>query len=44
MEKIPRRLYTNEYKEHVARLVASDGLRLTEAARRLSISPKTLAN
>ena len=44
MEKIPRRLYTQEFKDEAAQLVVNGGLGLTEAARRLSISVKTLAN
>lgn len=44
MEKIPRRVYTKEFKEEAAQLVLRDGLGVTEAARRLSISMKTLAN
>ena len=44
MEKIPRRMYTKEFKEEAAQLVIVGGLGLTEAARRLSISVKTLAN
>ena len=44
MEKLPRRMYTKEFKEEAAQLVLSGGLGLTEAARRLSISVKTLAN
>ena len=44
MEKIPKRVYTKEFKEQAAQLVVSDGLGLTEAARRLSISGKTLTN
>ena len=44
MEKIPKRVYTKEFKEEAAQLVLRDGLGLTEAARRLSISMKTLAN
>jgi transposase len=44
MEKIPKRVYTAEFKNQAAQLVVSEGLGLTEAARRLSISPKTLAN
>ena len=44
MEKIPRRLYTKEFKDEAAQLVVNGGLGLTEAARRLSISVKTLAN
>jgi len=44
MEKIPKRIYTKEFKEEAAQLVLRDGLGPTEAARRLSISMKTLAN
>jgi transposase len=44
MEKIPRRVYTKEFKDEAAQLVVNGGLGLTEAARRLSISVKTLAN
>ena len=44
MEKISRRLYTTEFKEQAAQLVVRDGLGLTEAARRLSISVKTLSH
>ena len=44
MEKLPRRMYTKEFKEEAAQLVLVGGLGLTDAARRLSISVKTLAN
>ena len=44
MEKIPKRVYTKEFKEQAARLVVHEGVGLTDAARRLSISVKTLAN
>ena len=44
MEKIPRRMYTKEFKDEAAQLVLVGGMGLTEAARRLSISVKTLAN
>ena len=44
MKKIPRRMYTKEFKEEAAQWVLVGGLGLTEAARRLSISVKTLAN
>ena len=44
MDKIPKRVYTKEFKEEAAELVLREGLGLTEAARRLSISMKTLAN
>ena len=35
MEKIPRRMYTKEFKDEAAQLVLVGGLGLTEAARRL---------
>jgi len=44
MERIPKRVYTKEFKEEAAQLVLRDGLGQTEAARRLSISVKTLSN
>lgn len=44
MEKIPRQLYTKEFREQAARLVLEERLSVPEAARRLSMSPKTLAN
>ena len=37
-------MYTKEFKEEAAQLVLVGGLGLTDAARRLSISVKTLAN
>jgi len=33
-----------EFRDHVAQLVVNEGLELTEAARRLASSSKTLAN
>ena len=44
MEKIPKRVYTKEFKAQAAKLVVEGGQGLTETARRLSISVKTLAN
>ena len=44
MKKIPRRIYTREFKEQAAKLVVESGQGLTETARSLSISAKTLAN
>ena len=44
MEKLPKRVYTKEFKEQAAKLVVESGQGLTETARRLSISVKTLAN
>ena len=44
MEKLPRQVYTTEFRRQAVELITRDGLGLTEAARRLSISPKTLTN
>lgn len=44
MEKLPRQVYTSEFRQQAVELITRDGLGLTEAARRLSISPKTLTN
>ena len=44
MKKLPRRIYTKEFKEQAAKLVVVSGQGLTETARSLSISVKTLAN
>jgi len=44
MEKIPRRVYTKEFKDEAVKLVLEGGQGVTETARRLSISSKTLAN
>ena len=44
MEKLPRQVYTTEFRQQAVELVARDGPGITEASRRLSISPKTLTN
>jgi transposase-like protein len=44
MEKLPRQVYTREFRQQAVELITRDGLSLTEGARRLSISPKTLTN
>lgn len=44
MEKLPRRVYTTEFRQQAVELITRDGLSIAEASRRLSISPKTLAN
>ena len=44
MEKLPRQVYTREFRQQAVEMITRDGLSLTEAARRLSISPKTLTN
>lgn len=44
MKRLPRAVYTQEFRDQAVRLVLSDGLTASEAARRLSISIKTLSN
>ena len=44
MEKLPRQVYTSEFRQQAVELITRDGLGLAEAARRLSSSPKTLTN
>jgi transposase len=44
MEKLPRQVYTAEFRRQAVELITRDGLSIAEASRRLSISPKTLAN
>ena len=44
MEKLPRQVYTSEFRRQAVELVTREGLGIAEASRRLSISPKTLTN
>ena len=44
MNRIPKAVYTKEFREEVVKLAMTDGVSVSEAARRLSISMKTLAN
>ncbi len=44
MERIPRQKYTKEFREQAVRLVLEQDLTTPEAARRLAMSDKTLAN
>jgi transposase-like protein len=44
MKRLPRAIYTKEFRDEAVKLVLSDGLSASEAARRLSISIKTLSN
>ena len=44
MEKLPRQKYTKEFREQAVRLVREQELTIPEAARRLSVSDKTLSN
>jgi transposase len=44
MEKLPRQKYTKEFREQAVRLVIEHELTVPEAAKRLSMSDKTLMN
>jgi len=43
-EQLPKQVYTDEFRAQAVLLVTRDGLSIAEAARRLSMSLKTLAN
>ncbi|OTP76177.1 hypothetical protein PAMC26577_11800 [Caballeronia sordidicola] len=44
MNRIPKAVYTKEFREEAVKLAMTDGVGVSEAARRLSISMKTLVN
>jgi transposase len=44
MSKLPRQSFTHEFREQAVKLVVEDKLSVPEAARRLNLSAKTLAN
>lgn len=44
MERIPRGIYTQEFREQVVKLVETEGLSIKEAARRLSLPVGSLKN
>jgi transposase len=44
MARLPKARYTREFKVHAVIMVRDEGLGVAETARRLSISPKTIAN
>lgn len=44
MNRLPKAVYTKEFRDQAVKMVLTDGLSASEAARRLSISMKTLAN
>lgn len=44
MTKLPKQSYTVEFREQAVKLVLDEKLSVPEAARRLSMSEKTLAN
>lgn len=43
MEKIPRRVFTEEFKEEAVKMIIDGGLSIPEAGRRLSVAKSTLA-
>jgi transposase len=43
MEKIPRSVFTKEFKEEAVKVVIDEGLSVPEACRRLSVANSTLA-
>ena len=43
MEKIPRVVYTREFKEETVKMVREAGLSVPEVARRVSVSTSTIA-
>ena len=44
MERLPRQKYTKEFRSEAVKLVTDEKESIPEAARRLSISVKTLSN
>lgn len=44
MQRLPRGVYTKEFRERAVRLVLEEGMTVPQAGQRLSVSPKTLAN
>lgn len=44
MQRVPRGVYTREFREQAVKLVLVEQLSVPEVGRRLSLSPKTLAN
>ena len=42
MEKVPKGVYTKEFKEEAVKLVTGAGLSIPEAARRLSVGKSTI--
>lgn len=44
MERIPRGIYTQEFREQAVKLVETEGLSIKEAARRLSLPIGSLKN
>lgn len=43
-QRIPKAIYSKEFREQAVKQVTEEGLSAKEAARRLSLPPSTLAN
>ena len=43
MERVPRVVYTKEFKEEAVKMVTEAGLSIPEVARRVSVSTSTIA-
>jgi len=44
MEKLPKQVYTSEFREQAVAMIERHKLSVAEASRRLSLAQKTLAN
>jgi transposase len=44
INRIPKAVYTNEFRKEAVKLAMTEGVGVSEATRRLSISMKTMAN
>ncbi len=44
MDKIPKQVYTSEFRQQAVEMMSRDKLSVAEVSRKLSMSPKTLAN
>lgn len=44
MEKLPKQVYTSEYRAQAVQMIVRDKMSVTEVSRKLSMSQKTLAN
>jgi transposase len=43
-DSLPRQVFTAEFRQQAVEMILREGLTTAEAARRLALSPKTLAN
>lgn len=44
MERLPRSVYTHEFKEEAVSLVVDGGMTIAEVSRRLNVSQQTIRN